>query len=288
MGSAEQVRELRDQTGAGVLDCRKALETAGGDLAKAKDILRKQGHEQAAKRAERVARQGLISMQLEADGSSGVLVELLCETDFVARTESFRNFLKDCVRITAKNKLAAVEALLLYKDGGQTIHDRLTALIAQIGENIVLAAAGRLAASRADEKVGGYIHMGDQVGSLVVVKATSGKKGDISDAVLKDILLHITAMQPQYVSRDAVPQEKLAKLKEGFTKEAAATGKPPAILEKIVQGKLDKWLAEVCLVDQPFVRDPSGKTSVATFLKESGKGGLEILKFLRLQVGGQG
>ena len=285
MNQTDRVRELRDQTGAGVLDCRKALEAAAGDLGKAKEILRKRGHEQAAKRAERVARQGLIGISLDGNGASGVLIELLCETDFVARTQPFRDFLKDCVKVASQQKTGTVEALLGHRDGNQTLKDRLTALIAQVGENILLGGAGRLETAAADEKVGGYLHMGDQVGSLVLVKAPGGNRSQISDGFLKDILLHITAMQPQYVNRETVPHEMLAALKERFMKDAAATGKPPAILEKIVQGKLDKWLSEICLLDQPFVRDPSGKTSFAAFLKESGKG-LQVLKFLRLQVGG--
>jgi elongation factor Ts len=276
--SAKDVKTLREQTGAGMMDCKRALADASGDLAKATTLLRERGLAKAGKREGRATSEGVIALALA--GRSGAMVELGCETDFVARTDAFAGLGDGLARAAAADaRLATVDALLAAPLDGEKAQDRIVAAIATLGENVVLKRVARLAVDAG--VVGGYVHAGGKLGVLIALRA---KDADPALASLaKDIAMHIAAADPSpvAVSRDGVSPELLAAEREIYRKQALASGKPEKIVDKIVEGKLDKFAAEIALVEQPFVKDPD--KSIGDLL--AAHGDVNVSAFERFKLG---
>lgn len=268
--TARQVQELRERTGAGMMECKKILTQAKGDLDKAIELLRQQGSVKAAKRAHRATSEGLVGCCLKA--GVGALVELSCETDFVARTDQFSNFVDQLADRAVAERPKSVEVLK------EKVRDQLTDLIAKTGENVTLKRV-QVISSTNGEKLGTYIHPGSKIGVLVKM---SGQKAD--EAVLKDIAMHIAAMHPAYLDPSEIPAEIVDKERQVVLGMDDLKNKPAEIAEKMVQGRLAKWKKEISLMDQVFIKDPSGKSSVRDFLKKVDPT-LKIHAFARFQVG---
>jgi elongation factor Ts len=268
--TAESVKQLRERTGAGMMECKKALVETKGDLDAAAELMRKQGLAKADKKASRVAAEGVIVIEKAPDGRAAAMVEVNCETDFVAREQDFRNFALGVAARTLAANPASLEALLAIKlDSGETIEERRRALVAKIGENIsvrryvVLASPGNL---------GAYVH-GTRIGALVGLKG-----GDA--ALAHDLAMHVAASNPRYLSQTQVPAEVVAKEREILTEQAQSEGKPPEIVAKMVEGRLRKSLGEITLLGQPFVKDPD--VSIEKLLKGAKA---EVAAFERFEVG---
>lgn len=272
--TAAAVGKLREMTNAGLMDCKKALTEAQGDLDIAVEILRKRGIAQAAKKADREAREGVIAQHIAAGGKAGVLVEINCETDFVAKNDTFRAFCDDVARTVASTPSADTETLRV-------------AAVAKIGENIRIARSTRFELS-GPGLIAAYIHTGGKVGVLLEVgctnDATVAHEG--FKQLVKDITLQIAAASPTAVSREGVPAAVVEKEREIAAQSDRLKGKPPQALEKILQGVLDKYFQTVCLVEQGFVKDPEKTVQqhVETVGKQVGDT-LSIRRFLRWQVG---
>lgn len=272
--TAESVKVLRERTGAGMMECKKALVETNGDLDAAAELMRKAGLAKADKKATRVAAEGVIVIERAADAKRAVVVEVNCETDFVAREADFQQFAAAVAKAALKARPADLNALLGAKlDSGQTVEDVRRVLIARIGENISVR---RFASLDAPAVVGTYLH-GTRIGALVAMKS-----GD--EAVAKDIAMHVAAINPARVSSAEVPAEEVEKERSVFVGQAKndpkTTGKPAEIVAKIVEGKVRKWLNEVTLLGQPFVKDD--KQSVEQYLKNAGG---EVLSIVRYEVG---
>ena len=270
--SKEDVLNLREKTGAGLIDCKRALAESNGDLDEAISILRKKGVASAAKKAGRDAGEGIIATNISEDRSKGILVEVNCETDFVAKNDDFVSF-------------AAEVASDLLQNPGIDLESKRTEQVAKIGENIRIARSETLEPS-GNGLVETYVHTGSKV--AVLVSLSSDSSDDLSSetiiAMAKDLCMHIAATSPVCVSREDVPSELVAKEKEIAT--AQAEGKPPQAIEKIVQGKLDKYFSNSCLLEQPFVKNPDQSVGelVESVAKESGLS-LKVEQFIRFQVG---
>jgi elongation factor Ts len=273
--TAANVAKLREMTSAGMMDCKKALTEAGGDMEKAVDILRKSGAASAAKKALRDAREGVIAQYIAPGGKAGVLVEVNCETDFVARNESFRAFCDETAKKLAANPKADLEA------------DRQAA-VGKIGENIKIARNAHLEVS-GNGLIAAYIHTGAKVGVLVEVgagKAETAARDEFKQLV-KDITLQIAAGHPHAVAREQVAPEVIAKEREIAAQSDRLKGKPPQAMEKILQGVLEKFYQTYCLVDQGFVKmnsEISVKEHVANVARQLGDE-ITIRRFVRFQVG---
>ena len=247
--TAEAVKTLRERTGAGMMECKKALVESNGDLDAAAEAMRKSGLAKADKKASRIAAEGVVVLERSADGKRAAIAEVNCETDFVAREKDFQNFASSVVKVILEQRPADVAALGEKAiAGGQTVDEARRVLIAKIGENIGVR---RFQVVEAPAVVGAYLH-GTRIGALVAMKA-----GD--DAVAKDIAMHVAAINPTRVTASEVPADEVAKEKAIFIDQAAQdpknAGKPRELLEKIVEGKVRKWLNEVTLLGQPFVKD---------------------------------
>ena len=266
--TADTVKQLRERTGAGMMECKKALVETGGDLDAAAELMRKQGLAKADKKATRIAAEGVIS--IERDGLAAAMVEVNCETDFVARGDDFRAFSKAVAGRAVAERPQTVDALLQAKvDGAETIEDRRRALVAKIGENIGVR---RLSLLTAPQHLGAYTH-GTRIGALVAVKG-----GDAQLA--HDLAMHVAASNPRYLSQREVPAEVMAKEREILTEQAQGEGKAPEIVAKMVEGRLRKSLGEITLLGQPFVKDPD--TTVEKLLKGAGA---QVVAFERFEVG---
>lgn len=266
--SAALVKELRERTGLGMMDCKKALEAANGDIEQAIDDLRKSGSMKAAKKAGRVAADGVVATRVSDDGRYGVLVEVNSETDFVARDSNFLAFVQQVVDAAFASRTATVAELLAA--GLETARE---ALVQKIGENI---AVRRIVRAEAPEGVlASYVHGNSRIGVLVALKG-----GTVELA--KDVAMHIAASSPMVVNPADVAPEVIAKEKEIYAAKAAESGKPANIVEKMVEGSLRKFLTEVSLVEQVFVKDPEGKLKVGDLVK---KAGAEVKSFVRYEVG---
>jgi len=283
--TASQVKELRDKTGAGLLDCQNALKETNGSVEEAEKILRKKGLADAAKKAGRVAADGLIGYRVE--GGTAALVELNCETDFVAKTDDFRKarqILAEAVFAHAAFGDApsldpeAVKALAApsgLPGASGTIADWLKAFTAKTGENTQLRRAARIAAGPG-ASLTLYAHTGDK---NVVVLETTG----CDEALAKDLAMQVAALAPLYATRETVPPKALEEEREIARAKAAAAGKPANVVEKMVEGMVNKWFGEVVLVDQPFVKDDAKK--VSQVVAERGGPGARVVRFVRLKVG---
>jgi elongation factor Ts len=268
--TAQMVKELRERTGAGMLDCKKALEKNDGDIEKAIDFLREKGMANAAKKAGRIAAEGLCSIEL--DGNEAVIFELNSETDFVAKNKQFLDLLEKVGNTILNSKATNTEEALKVEANGVTIEQMLIDATATIGEKISLRRVSRVVKEDA-QAFGAYKHMGGRIAVLAVLA-----KQD--DEVAKDIAMHIAAQNPKYLNRNEVDQETLEHEKHVLTQQALQEGKPANIVEKMVVGRLNKFLQDICLVDQPFVKDTDQK--VSQYLKSNQN---EVLSFIRLEVG---
>ena len=272
MITAELVKQLREKTGAGMMDCKKVLTETDGDMEKAAELLRERGIAKAAKKSGRVAAEGLVCSYVSEDKTVGAIVEVNAETDFVAKNEEFKAFVNDVAEIVVKSNPADVEALLgtAYKDAGKTVQEVLTDKIATIGENMTIR---RFARFESEGLVESYIHGDGKIAVLV-----DFKKGD--SILAKDICMQIAAARPEYLKREEVPQSAVDKEMEILKAQAMNEGKPAEIAEKMVQGRIGKFYSEVCLLDQEFVKDSSMK--VGDLIKSKGA---EMVRFARFEKG---
>ncbi len=262
--TASMVRELRERTGLGMMDCKQALVEVAGDMEQAIEHLRKVSGLKAAKKSERVAAQGVVLSRLAEDGSRGVLVEVNCETDFVAKDENFLAFAEQCLAAAfADPELDAAEVL----SGG--IDNQREKLVQKIGENVNLRRIAHLGAD-AGGRVGNYVHGNRKIG--VLVSLTGG-----DEALARDVAMHVAAMNPLVVRGDDVPQDVLAKESEIYSAQARESGKPEAIIEKMITGRLRKYVAEVSLLQQPFVKNPD--VSVGELVRGAGADVAQILRY---------
>jgi len=260
--SASMVKELRDRTGLGMLECKKALAESGGDIEKAIEEMRKKSGMKAAKKAGRTAADGVVATKIE--GGFGVLVEVNSETDFAARDEGFLGFVGQVV-----DKAFATKELDVAKLMEGELEDLRGALVQKIGENISV----RRIVQSESAVVGQYVHGNNRIGVLI------GLNGG-TEELARDIAMHVAAVNPLYITRDSVPAEVVEKEKEIFTAQAQDSGKPAEIIEKMIGGRINKFLAEISLVDQPFVKDPDVK--VGALAKNAGA---EIVSMVRFEVG---
>ena len=268
--TAETVKTLRERTGAGMMECKKALIETAGDLNAAVEVLRKSGLASADKKAGRIAAEGTIAVAQSKDGKVAALVEVNSETDFVARQPAFQSFAVEVAAAALQASTTEPEALAaLPLADGRTVDEARRALVAKIGEKIDVRRAAIL---RAADRIGAYVH-GTRIGTLVAMKG-----GD--EVLARDIAMHVAAANPQFVSPSGVPADVVAKEREILSAQAASEGKPAAIVEKMVEGRLRKYLAEICLTGQPFVKDPD--TSVGALLENSKA---SVSGFLRFEVG---
>ena len=270
--SKDDVLSLREKTGAGLIDCKRALVESNGDLEEAVSILRKKGVASAAKKAGRDAGEGLVAQCLSEDQSKGILVEVNCETDFVAKNDDFVSFVSDVARQLLENPDVDLEAQRIEQ-------------VAKIGENIRITRSTTLSPVSTG-LVESYVHTGGKVAVLLALGTSTSESANSTDvrALAKDLCMHIAATSPVCVSREDVPAELVSKEKEIAI--AQAEGKPPQAIDKIVQGKLDKYFSNSCFLEQPFVKDPDH--SIKGLLEKTGKeigAELTVEKFVRFQVG---
>ena len=273
MITASQVKELREKTGAGMMDCKKVLTETNGDEEKAIELLRERGIAKAAKKSDRIAAEGLVETYISEDGKLGSVVEVNAETDFVAKNEEFRNFVADVARQVAQENPENIEALLNQKsiaESDKTVGEVLTGKIATIGENMSIRRFERFETNNLIES---YIHGDGKIAVLVEIENGTHE-------LAKDICMQIAAARPEYLDRDAVPAERLAKEMEILKAQAINEGKPEAIAEKIVQGRLGKFYSEICLVEQEFVKDSDIKVGKLVADK-----GAKIVRFARFEKG---
>jgi len=262
--STEMIKTLREATGAGVLDCKKALEATGGDPDRAAAYLREKGLAVAAKKSGRTANEGTVKIWVDPAGQLGIVVEVNCETDFVARTEDFQQFAEAMVKqISQDGDVSDVTGLLAQPfvgDAGQTVGERLTQLVAKLGENIMVRRFERIQRQGAGW-IEGYTHPGSRIG--VILHLSAGSAGVAAGAPFRDLAhnlaLQIAAVAPLYISPGDIPQAELNAKEALYRDQLANDGKPDAIKERIVTGKLDKWYEQVCLVRQPYIRDDAVK-----------------------------
>ena len=273
MVTASLVKELREKTGAGMMDCKKVLTETDGDMEKAIELLRERGMAKAAKKSGRVAAEGVVEAVISEDGNSGAIIEVNSETDFVAKNEEFKTFVENVANQVLKTNPKDVEELLAQPamfEEGKTVQESLVGKIATIGENLTIRRFARFESEGLVEK---YIHGDGKIAVLVNMK-----KGD--STVAKDICMQIAAARPEYVRREEVPEERVAKEMEILKVQTMNEGKPEAIAEKIVQGRIGKFYEEICLVDQAFVKDPNMKISELLKQKDA-----EVAEFARFEKG---
>ena len=274
MISASMVKDLREKTGAGMMDCKKALTETNGDMEKAIEYLREKGITKAAKKSSRIAAEGLVLAYVSEDNKVGAAVEVNSETDFVAKNEEFRTFVQALAKQVALNNPADVEALLeeeYIEEAGKKVSEVLTDKVAKIGENMNIRRFVRFETT--DGLVESYIHGNGKIAVLVNMK-------NADTELAKDICMQVAAARPEFLDEASVPAERLAKEMEILKAQAMNEGKPEAIAEKVVQGRIGKFYSEICLVDQEFVKNPDMKISELLKTKNA-----EIVDFARIEKG---
>ncbi len=274
MINASDVKELREKTGAGMMDCKKALTEVNGDMEKAIDWLREKGIAKAEKKASRIAAEGL--SQVKIDGNKAVILEVNCETDFVSKNENFISFIDELADVLLKENPKDMDAANELKLGSETVNEKLIALTAKIGEKLSFRRF-EVVEKKDDEVFGSYLHMGGKIASLVVLK---GNKEDVA----KDVAMQDAAMAPVGVTREDIPEEMVNRekevIKEQIKNDEKNKGKSDDIIDKMSVGRLNKFFKEVCLVEQEFIKDSS--LTVEKYVKENDS---EIVKAVRYQVG---
>ena len=282
--TSAMVKELRERTSAGMMDCKKALVESDGDMEKAIEWLREKGLSQAAKKASRIAAEGVVAQYTSEDGAVGVIVEVNCETDFVAKTDNFIGFCNNVAKHIAKANPADVDALLTQPfadDASKTVSDLVSEATVAIGEKISIR---RFARYETAGVVSTYIHMGGKVG--VLVEVATDKQDDEVKAFAHDLALQIAAAKPEAVRREEVDAAKLEKEKEILRAQAINEGKPEKIVDRMVEGRIEKYYKEVCLLEQPFVKD--GDKSIKGLMAEVAKAtgaNLDVVRFARFERG---
>lgn len=273
MVTAAQVKDLREKTGAGMMDCKKVLTETDGDMEKATELLRERGIAKAAKKSDRVAAEGLVDCYVSEDGKVGAIVEINSETDFVAKNEEFKTFVMNVAKQVAQKNPKDIEELLaqnFIEESEKTVKEVLTDKIATIGENMNIRRFARFESTGLVEK---YIHGDGKI--AVLVDFSSGDK-----EVAKDVCMQIAAAKPEFVKREEVPQERVEKEMEILKAQAMNEGKPAEIAEKMVQGRIGKFYSEICLIDQEFVKDSDMKVSKLLETKNA-----QIVRFARFEKG---
>ncbi len=268
--NASLIKELRDISGAGMMDCKKALEENDNDIKKATEWLREKGIAKAAKKSGRIAAEGLSTVVTE--GNKAVILEINCETDFVAKNEKFQKFMNDVAQTILNSNAKTNEEALALSCAEGTLNDYVTSMTATIGEKISFRRF-TLIEKNDDENFGAYIHMGGKISVLTLVKGAS-------EQVAKDVSMHAAAMRPEYVTKEQVPAEQVEKEKSILTEQAIAEGKPANIAEKMVMGRINKYYKEICLEEQEFVKDNS--VTVGKFVSNNGG---KIVDVIRYEVG---
>ena len=282
--TSAMVKELRERTSAGMMDCKKALVESDGDMEKAIEWLREKGLSQAAKKASRIAAEGVVAQYISEDGTVGVIVEVNCETDFVAKTDNFVNFCNNVAKHIAKANPADVDALLtqaFVDDASKTVSDLVSEATVAIGEKISIR---RFARYETTGVVSTYIHMGGKVG--VLVEVSTDKQDDEIKVFAHDLALQIAAAKPEAVRREEYDAAKLEKEKEILRAQAINEGKPEKIVDRMVEGRIEKYYKEVCLLEQPFVKD--GDKSIKGLMAEVAKAtgaNLDVVRFARFERG---
>ena len=267
--TAGMVKELRERTGLGMMDCKKALSASDGDMDKAIDDLRKASGLKAAKKASRVAAEGIVLTKIAEDGNYGVIIEVNSETDFAARDENFLDFSQQAIELAYSNNDADVQGIL-----NAGLEDLRQALVQKVGENINLRRIDRLKFEDANQGiVASYVHSNNRIAVLISLQG-----GD--ESLARDIAMHVAAVNPMVVRAEDVPEDVLAKESEIYSAQARESGKPEEIIEKMIIGRLRKFVAEISLLEQPFVKDSDKK--IVDLLKEAGA---DVVNFVRYEVG---
>lgn len=270
MVTASLVKELREKTGAGMLDCKKALEANNGDINASIDWLREKGISKAAKKADRIAAEGLAEIKI--DGNSAAIVEVNSETDFVAKNAEFKELVDKLLDVIVENDVKTIEDVLNIDVDGETVNDLIVSKTATIGEKLSFRRFEKI--EKTDSQVfGSYIHMGGKIAVLTVLEGAN-------EEVAKDVSMHAAAMRPKYVKRDEVPADEVEHEREVLKEQAIAEGKPAEIAEKMVTGRINKFYKEICLEEQPFVKD--GDVTVGKFVSNHGG---SIVSMTRFEVG---
>lgn len=282
--TASMVKELREVSGAGMMDCKKALAACDGDMQKSIDFLREKGLAQAAKKSDRIAAEGLTAMAISADGRKGAVVEVNSETDFVAKNEEFKEFVDNVAKIVVNSNVKEIEELkaVKYLDQAETVQDVLTAKIAKIGENMNLRRFESVEVSSG--AVLGYVHGAGKI-SVIIGLESEASFADLEE-LGKDLAMQVAAMNPKYITKDDVDADYIAHEREVLMAQALNEGKPQNIVEKMVEGRLQKELKEVCLVEQVFVKDSdlTVKQLIENISKKLGKS-IKIAGVKRFEVG---
>lgn len=280
--TSELVKQLREKTGAGMMDCKKALEETGGDFEKAIEYLRKKGAAVAAKRAERTANEGLVLTRLSEDSKTAAIIELNCETDFVAKSDAFIELANKIADLVFANNFNSVDEVLNAKVNGLTVTDLINEAVGKIGEKIQLSRFKKVNVETGS--IVDYIHPGSKLGVLVIFEYTKPVPADFR-TFGRDIAMQVAAMRPMTVSRDEVDKELVEREIEIYKTQARNEGKPEQVLERIAQGKLEKFYQEVCLLEQPFVKD--GSKSVGELIKSYNDANLtdvKVKQFVRFHL----
>ncbi len=280
--SAELVKQLREKTGAGMMDCKKALEETGGDFEKAVEFLRKKGAAVAAKRAERTANEGLVITRLSDDSRTAAIVEVNCETDFVARSDAFVELANKIADLVFSNEFKNFDELSNAKVNGLTVTDLINEAVGKIGEKIQVS---RFKKVRIDNgSIVDYIHPGSKLGVLVIFEYSKTVPSNFR-TFARDIAMQVAAMRPMTISRDLVDKSIIEKEIEIYKTQARNEGKPEQVLDRIAQGKLDKFFQEICLLEQPFVKD--GSKAVGEIIKsynETNTTDIVVKEFIRYHL----
>ncbi len=267
---ASDVKALRDMTGAGMLDCKKALSESNGDMDKAVDYLREKGISKAAKKNDRIAAEGLANIYIK--GNKATIIEVNAETDFVAKNQEFINMVDTIGNTILNSEVNTLEEALNLSTDNITLNDLIVNTTATIGEKLSLRRFENINKND-DEIFGTYLHMGGKIASLIVLKGSE-------ETVAKDLAMQSAAMRPNYVTREEVPAEKVEHEKSVLTEQALTEGKKPEFIDKIIEGRLDKFYAEICLIEQTFVKD--GDLTVKTYLEQHNS---DVTKMVRYEVG---
>ncbi|MBQ7083429.1 MAG: elongation factor Ts [Oscillospiraceae bacterium] len=281
--TAKDVQNLREKTGCGMMDCKKALTEAGGDMDRAIELLREKGLAAQAKKASRIAAEGVVYTYVDEAKKVGVVIEVNAETDFVAKNDSFLAFVASCAKVVADQNPADVEALMACKnDEGVTVEEALREKILTIGENMKIRRFERY-----EGEVVTYVHGGGRIGVMVKFEADEAVAANEGfKAMAKDVAMQIAAANPSYLNKEAVPADEIAKEKEILTQQAINEGKPANIAEKMVMGRINKYYKEVCLLEQPFIKD--GDITVGKYIENSAKemgGAAKAVCFVRFEKG---
>lgn len=269
--TAKMVKELRDKTGAGMMDCKKALEETNGNIEEAVDYLRTTGSAEAAKKSGRIAAEG--SAYIVTDDNAAVILEVNCETDFVTKNDQFKQLLADLGQHILTEKPKDVEAVLQQDLNGETVEAHINSFIATIGEKISLRRFA-LVNKEDSEAFGAYLHMDGRIGALTILEKTDDTE------LARDIAMHVAAINPSYVSRDEVPEDEVNREREVLKTQALEEGKPEHIVEKMVEGRLSKFFEDICLLDQSYVKDPDSTVNKFVASKDS-----TVKSFIRYEVG---